>query len=71
MLDVFGMQNNQCLCSLRESSLNLNLKRLSFPLLDWDLDFLIVDRHYKLLQKLFTGIEIELTLHSNYFLTIK
>ena len=61
----------QCLCYLRELALNLNLKRLSFPLLDWDRDFLTIDRHYKLLQMVFTGIEIELTLYPNYFLTIK
>ena len=61
----------QCLCTLRELALYLNLKHLSFPLLDWDRDFLTVDRHDKLLQMVFTRMEIELTLHSNYFLTIK
>ena len=61
----------QCLCTLRELTLNWNLKQLSFPLLDWDRDFLTVHRHYKLLQMVFTGIEIELTLYPNYFLTIK
>ena len=60
----------QCLCTLREILINWNLKRLSFPLLDWDRDFLTIERHYKLLQMVFTGIEIELTSHPNYFLTI-
>ena len=61
----------KCLLSLRDLVLDLRLNQIAIPLLDWDRDFLTLDRHYKLLQNVFSGIEIDIILHSYYFLTIK
>ena len=61
----------RCLGVLRAIAYGLCFKTYSFPLLDWDRDFLTLRRFYKLLQIVFEGSGVAVRLYPHYYLSIR
>ena len=61
----------ECLWDLKNVSMKLGIRSLSFPLLDWERNFLTFNSLQNLLCYVFHDSGMVLTLYPNYFLTIK
>ena len=48
-----------------------NIKIFSFPLIDWEREFLSFEQFCQLLDMIFMGTGIEIRLYPYYFLSIK
>ena len=60
-----------CLVSLRDIVLRKNTNVLSFPLIDWEREFLSFPQFCQLLDMIFARTGIEIRLYPYYFLSIK
>ena len=60
-----------CLLSLRDMAFRENINILSFPLIDWEREFLSFEQFCQLLDMIFTRTGIEIRLYPYYFLSIK
>ena len=61
----------KCLWNLKNHALKLDLKVLSFPLLDWERSVIPFFQFCNILNEVFSDTDIALALYPNYFLSIR